>query len=114
MMDSSNSENVSCEDSSQMPKTIAKATLTNNKELTLDDCETVMMVYSNATSMQEVKMEKHLKPLAKEFKLMKPLRGKDKSTFIKAISQYLLDEGLVEVKSKSVLSRDDVKVCKKL
>lgn len=64
----------------------------------------------NSTSLQNVKLDKDLKPLAKKF-YIKNLRNKDKNTYIKALSIYLVDNGLVEVNlSTNAISRDDVKV----
>lgn len=69
------------------------------------------MAYTNKTSVEDVKLDKHLRPLAKEFN-MKHLRNMDKSTHIKTISLYLVQNGMVETKSLTNLSRDDIKICK--
>lgn len=69
------------------------------------------MVYLDKTSIQDVKLDKELKPLARKYKL-KSLRNKDKSAYIKEIALHLLQSGLVTLTSSTdTITREDVNVC---
>lgn len=60
--------------------------------------------------MHEVKLDKDLKPLAKQFNL-KLLRNKDKNMHVQAISSTLIERGLVLVTTTlNNVSREDVTV----
>lgn len=60
--------------------------------------------------MHEVKLDKDLKPLARQFNL-KLLRNKDKNMHVRAISSTLIEKGLVSVTTNlNNVSREDVTV----
>lgn len=81
-----------------------------NAELTLSSAEAVLLVYLKKSTVQEVKLDKDLKPLAKEFGL-KFLRNQDKNTYIRAISSTLIEKQLVQVTGPLTnVSRENVTV----
>lgn len=81
-----------------------------NKELTLSSAEAVLLVWLGKATMHEVKLDKDLKPLARQFNL-KLLRNKDKNMHVRAISSTLIEKGLVSVTTNlNNVSREDVTV----
>ena len=83
-------------------------------DLSLGAAQTIMLCYLDKVCIQDIKLEKELKPLAKKLGLS-GLRNKDKNQFIKSISVSLLERGFVSVNKqlKNVSSREDVTIIKK-
>ena len=86
----------------------------NVSELSLASAEAVVLVWLGKTSIYEVRLDKDLKPAAKDFGL-RLLRNKDKQMHVKAIASYLIKNGLVEVTCTDLksISREDVQLKKK-
>lgn len=82
----------------------------NVSEVTLSSAEAVLLVYLKKSTVQDVKLDKDLKPLAKEFGL-RFLHNQDKNTFIRAISSTLIEKQLVQVTGPLTnVSRENVTV----
>jgi len=76
----------------------------------LSSAEAVLLVWLGKATMHEVKLDKDLKPLARQFNL-KLLRNKDKNMHVRAISSTLIEKGLVSVTTNlNNVSREDVTV----
>ena len=76
----------------------------------MSSAEAVLLVWLGKATMHEVKLDKDLKPLARQFNL-KLLRNKDKNMHVRAISSTLIEEGLVSVTTNlNNVSREDVTV----
>lgn len=82
----------------------------NISELTLSSAEAVLLVWLGKATMHDVKLDKDLKPLARQFKL-KLLRNKDKNMHVRAIASTLIERGLVLVTTNlNNVSREAVTV----
>ena len=82
-------------------------------ELTLSSAETIILVWLEKTTINDVHLIKDLKPVAKNLKL-KLLRNKDKTAHIRAIASTLLKQGKVKVNAPlGNITRDDVVLNKK-
>ena len=76
----------------------------------MSSAEAVLLVWLGKATMHEVKLDKDLKPLARQFNL-KLLRNKDKNMHVGAISSTLIEKGLVSVTTNlNNVSREDVTV----
>lgn len=76
----------------------------------MSSAEAVLLVWLGKATMHEVKLDKDLKPLARQFNL-KLLRNKDKNMHVRAISSTLIEKGLVSVTTNlNNVSREDVTV----
>ena len=76
----------------------------------MSSAEAVLLVWLGKATMHEVKLDKDLKPLARQFNL-KLLQNKDKNMHVRAISSTLIEEGLVSVTTNlNNVSREDVTV----
>lgn len=76
----------------------------------MSSAEAVLLVWLGKATMHEVKLDKDLKPLARQFNL-KLLRNKDKNMHVRAISITLIEKGLVSVTTNlNNVSREDVTV----
>lgn len=76
----------------------------------MSSAEAVLLVWLGKATMHEVKLDKDLKPLARQFNL-KLLRNKDKNMHVRAISSTLIEKGLVSVTTDlNNVSREDVTV----
>lgn len=76
----------------------------------MSSAEAVLLVWLGKATMHEVKLDKDLKPLARQFTL-KLLRNKDKNMHVRAISSTLIEKGLVSVTTNlNNVSREDVTV----
>ena len=75
----------------------------------MSSAEAVLLVWLGKATMHEVKLDKDLKALARQFNL-KLLPNKDKNMHVRAISSTLI-EGLVSVTTNlNNVSREDVTV----
>ena len=82
----------------------------NISELTLSSAEAVLLVWLGKATMHDVKLDKDLKPLARQFNL-KLLRNKDKNMHVRAIASTLIERGLVLVTTNlNNVSREAVTV----
>jgi len=82
----------------------------NISEMTLSSAEAVLLVWLGKATIHDIRLDKDLKPLARQFNL-KLLRNKDKNMHIRAISSILIERGLVSVTtSLNNVSREDVTV----
>lgn len=80
----------------------------NISELTLSSAEAVLLVWLGKATMHDVKLDKDLKPLARQFNL-KLLRNKDKNMHVRAST--LIERGLVLVTTNlNNVSREAVTV----
>lgn len=76
----------------------------------MSSAEAVLLVWLGKATMHEVKLDKDLKPLARQFNF-KLLQNKDKNMHVRAISSTLIEKGLVSVTTNlNNVSREDVTV----
>lgn len=76
----------------------------------MSSAEAVLLVWLGKATMHEVKLDKDLKPLARQFNL-KLLRNKDKNMHVRPISSTLIEKGLVSVTTNlNNVLREDVTV----
>lgn len=77
-------------------------------ELTLSSADTIILVWLDRATVNDVHLIKDLKPIAKSLNL-KLLRNKDKTAHIRAIASTLLKQGKVKVNAPlGNITRDDV------
>lgn len=81
-----------------------------NTGLTLSSAESIILVWLDRATINDVHLIKDLKPLAKEFN-MKLLRNKEKNAHIRAIASILLNKGKIKVTAPlESITRDDVQI----
>ena len=73
-------------------------------DLSQDSCNTILLVYLNKSSVKDIQMVKHLKPLKSAFKLSM-LRSQNKEAYIRALANALILNGDIQVSKDADLKR---------